>query len=397
MNALPLEGIKVLDMSTVLAAPVTATFLGDFGAEVVKIEEPVRGDVTRASPSGRRSLQWAQEGRNKKSVCIDLRKPRGQALARELVREFDVTLTNYRPPTLEKWGLDPASLQRANPSGIHVFITGYGLDGPNRDRGAFDRIASAYSGLTYVSGEPDRQPVRSGYAVIDYMSAYLAAFGTVTALYHRDHNGGQGQVIDLALYEAGFRASEDALLAYSHSGQVRERLGNRNPQMVPASDFRTKDDRWISVHAGTDTLFPRLAQVMGMPKLIQNDRFATRAARIENQEDLYEVISDWMSTVSADEAVSVLNDAGIPASPVMSVADIASDPHYLQRGTFVEVEDPEFGKLLMAAPIPRLSDTPGKIRSLGPNLGEHTDSVLSEMLGLRVPELTELRSTGVIS
>lgn len=395
-----LDGIRVLDVSTVLAAPVTATFLGDFGADVVKVEEPGRGDFIRGGPGSdapdRRSLQWIQEGRNKKSVTIDLRSPRGQVLLRELVPHFDVVVTNYRPPTLEKWGLSPETLQALNPRAILVFITGYGLTGPYRDRGAFDRIASAFSGLTYVSGDPDRPPVRSGYSVIDFMAAYLAAFATVTALYHRDQRGGTGQIIDLGLYEAGFRASENALLSFGALGQVRERLGNRHPGIAPASDFDTADARRVSVHAGTDPLFRRLAQVIGRRDLLTDPRFAERTARLENQDELYRLIAEWMTRQDADTAVRELNDAGVPAAPVMSVADIADDPHYRERGTVVTVDDPEHGPLPMVAPLPRMSRTPGRIRALGCALGEHTDAVLGELLGLSLDELDGLRESGVI-
>ncbi|MDI9948504.1 MULTISPECIES: CaiB/BaiF CoA transferase family protein [Rhodococcus] len=397
---LPLEGIRVLDLSTVLAAPVTATFLGDFGAEVVKVEEPGTGDFTRAglgSEDGRhRSLQWVQEGRNKKSVTIDLRTECGRDLVRQLIPQFDVVVSNYRPPTLEKWGLGPETLQQLNPRAVLVFITGYGLTGPYRDRGAFDRISSAFAGLTYVSGEPDRDPVRSGYSVVDYMSAYLAAFATVTALYHRDHRGGTGQIIDLGLYEAGFRASENALLAYGAAGQIRERLGNKNLGIVPASDFDTADERRISLHAGTDPLFRKLAAVLERPDLATDPRFATRTDRVVHQDALYSIITDWVADQTADHAVKLLNDADIPAAPIMNIADIAADPHYSERGTVVTVDDEQHGVLPMAAPLPRMTGTPGRIRTLGPDLGEHTDAVLTEMLGLSGDDLARLRTDGVI-
>ncbi|MDA3629649.1 CoA transferase [Saccharopolyspora sp. WRP15-2] len=396
----PLEGIRVLDLATVLAAPVTATMLGDFGAEVVKVEEPGRGDFTRDGPGsstpGRRSLQWIQEGRNKKSVTVDLRTARGQELVRELVPHFDVVVMNFRPPTLEEWGLTPERLQEINPRAVLVLVTGYGMSGPHRDRGAFDRIASAFSGLTYVSGEPDGQPTRTGYAVIDYMAAYLAAFATVTALYDRDRNGGTGQIVDLGLYEAGFRASENALLSYAALGKVRERQGNRNLQIVPASDFDTADGRRISVHAGTDALFGKLAAVMGVAELAADPRYATRESRVENQDELYPVIAAWVGRLSADEAVRVLNDAGVPAAPIMSIADIAADPHYRERGTITSLVDDDWGELPMVAPLPRLSGTPGRIRSLGPRLGEHTDSTLTDLLGLDQHAVDALRADGVI-
>ncbi|WP_426368005.1 CaiB/BaiF CoA transferase family protein [Streptomyces sp. E-08] len=396
MANLPLAGIRVLDLSTVLAAPVTATFLGDFGAEVVKVEEPGHGDFTRGAAGGGRSPYWAQEARNKKSVTLDLRTASGQRLIRELVPRFDVVITNYRPPTLEKWGLDPDSLRVLAPDTVLVYVTGYGLTGPYRDRGSFDRIASAFAGLTHVTGDPDRPPVRSGYSTIDYMAAYLGAFSVVTALYHRDTAGGGGQVVDLALYEAGFRASEDALTAYATTGRVRERLGNRNPLIVPATDFTTADGRRLSLHAGTDPLFRRLAAVMGSPELADAPEYATRSARIEHADRLYALIADWVAGRTADALTELLNDAGVPASPLMSIADIAADPHYLERGSLVHVEDPEFGALPMPAPIPRLSETPGSIRSTGPALGEHNTEVYRELLGLGPTELAALRADGVI-
>lgn len=398
---LPLAGITVLDVSTVLAAPVTATLLGDFGADVIKVEEPHCGDFTRAGTGsqgpGDRSLQWVQEGRNKRSVTLDLHTERGQELVKQLVSRVDVVVTNYRPPTLEKWGLDAETLLEINPNAVITCLTGYGLTGPYRDRGAFDRIASAFSGLTYTSGYPDGPPVRSGYSVIDFMAAYLAAFATVTALYHRDQNGGQGQIVDLALYEAGFRSSEDALLDFAWRGVTRERIGNTNRQIVPASDFDTVDGRRISLHAGTPSLFKRLVKVMGAPELLTDTRFATREARIKHQDDLYELIGTWARTLSANEITDCLNEAGVPASPIMSIADIAADPHFRERGTIVPVVDDDFGQLDMTAPLPRLSNTPGQIRSLGPALGKHNREVLMGMLGLTEEDLRELSAAGVIS
>ena len=393
---LPLAGIRVLDLSTILAAPVTATFLGDFGADVVKVEDPGRGDFTRGTADGGRSPYWAQEARNKKSVTLNLRTERGQQLLHGLIPHFDVVITNFRPPTLTAWDLDPDSLRALAPEAILVYVTGYGLTGPYRDRGSFDRVASAFSGLTYVTGDPDRPPVRSGYSTIDYMAAYLGAFSVVTALYHRDTRGGGGQVIDLALYEAGFRASEDALTSYATTGQVRERLGNRNPLIVPASDFVTADGRRITLHAGTDPLFRRLAALMGKPELADDDHYATRIARCQHAEPLYTLISEWVAGFTADHLTELLNEAGVPASPLMSIADIATDPHYRQRGTIVEVDDPDFGPLPMAAPFPRLSHTPGRIRTTGPSLGAHNAEIYEGLLGLDPQELAELTTQKVI-
>lgn len=395
---LPLEGIRVLDLSSIIAAPVTATTLGDFGAEVIKVEDPGHGDFMRRSAAtpGGRSLQWVQDARNKTSITLDLRKPEAREIVYRLLSHFDVLVTNFRPPTLRKWGFDPDTIRSRFPRLIALYVTGYGLTGPYADRGAFDRVASAFSGLTYVSGDPDRPPVRTGYAVIDYMGAYAGAFGVVTALYNRDHRGGSGQVIDLALYEPGFRASEDAMLAYSANGTVRERVGNTNPKVVPAADYDTADGKRMSIHAGTETLLRRLAKVIGRPGLADEPEFSSFAARVKNQDALYAIIADWVGRTPLSDAMAALVAADIPASPLMSVADIAADPHFRERGTLIDVEDEEYGRLTMAAPIPRMSETPGQVRSLGPALGSGNEAILGGMLGMDSAEIEALRKAGVI-
>jgi crotonobetainyl-CoA:carnitine CoA-transferase CaiB-like acyl-CoA transferase len=398
MRSAPLAGIRVLDLSSIIAAPVTATMLGDFGAEVVKVEEPGRGDFMRRSAKhrGGRSFQWVQDARNKKSVTIDLRQKEGRALVQSLLPHFDVVVTNFRPPTLDKWQLGPEALRAAFPRLIVLYVTGYGLTGPYRDRGAFDRVASAFSGLTHTSGEADRPSVRSGYALIDYMTAYMGAFGIAAALFERERNGGEGQAIDLALFEAGFRASEDALMRYSVTGEVRGRTGNINKQVVPASNFPTADGREITLHAGTDSLFGLLCSLMGEPALPIDQRFADHAARVANQDVLYAMIGDWTARHTADSLMTMLVGADIPASTVMTMHDIANDPHYRERGTIIPVDDAEFGPMLVAAPLPRMSETPGSVRSLGPALGADNDEVFGRLLKLGAVEMKRLREQGVI-
>jgi len=395
---LPLAGIRVLDMSSIIAAPVAATTLGDFGAEIVKIEDPGHGDFMRrnAREPGGRSLQWLQDARNKISITLDLRKPEAREIVHRLLPHFDVLVCNFRPPTLRRWGFDAETIRRRYPRLIALYVTGYGLTGPYADRGAFDRVASAFSGLTYVTGDADRPPVRSGYAVIDYMGAYVGAFGVVTALYNRDHRGGSGQVIDLALYEPGFRASEDALLAYSATGKVRERAGNTNEKVVPAADFDTADGKRISIHAGTEPLLRRLGAVMGRPGICDEPEFATHAARVENQARLYGIIAAWVAGLTLAEAMERLVAADIPASPLMSIADIAADSHFRERGTLMQADDEEFGTVLMAAPVPRMSETPGEVRWLGPKLGAGNEEIFGGMLGMSATEIDDLRKAGVI-
>ena len=396
--SLPLAGIRVLDLSSIIAAPVAATMLGDFGAEVVKVEEPGQGDFMRrgARDPGGRSLQWVQDARNKTSITLNLRKPEAREIVHRLLPHFDVLVTNFRPPTLRAWSFDPDTIRARHPRLVALYVTGYGLTGPYSDRGAFDRVASAFAGLTYVTGEPERPPVRSGYATIDYMGAYAGAFGVMTALYNRDLRGGTGQVIDLALYEPGFRASEDAMLAYSATGRVRERTGNINPKVVPAADFETSDGRRVTIHAGTQPLLRRLARVMQRDELCDDPRFATHAARIEHQAELYAIIAAWAAGQTREAVMQQLVEADIPASPVMSVADIAADPHFRDRGTIVPVQDQDYGEMLMAAPIPRLSETPGSIRSLGPVLGSGNDAIYRGMLGMSAEEIERLRKAGII-
>jgi len=394
----PLTGIRVLDLSSIIAAPVTATMLGDFGAEVVKVEKPGTGDFMRRSAAtpGGRSYQWVQDARNKQSVTIDLHREAGRALVRRMLPHFDVVVTNFRPPTLDRWQLGPDALRAAFPSLIVLYVTGYGLTGPYRDRGAFDRVASAFSGLTYTSGEAGQPSVRSGYALIDYMTAYMGAFGIAAALFERERNGGEGQMIDLALFEAGFRASEDALMRYSVTGAIRERSGNTNPQVVPASNFFTRDGREITLHAGTDTLFRRLAAAMSRPELPDDARFSTHAGRVANQAALYALIAEWVARHDAEAIMALLVAADIPASPIMTMADIAADAHYRERGVVTPIVDEEFGEMLMTGPMPRMSETPAEVRWLGPALGAHNDAVFRGMLGLDTAEIDALRADGVI-
>jgi crotonobetainyl-CoA:carnitine CoA-transferase CaiB-like acyl-CoA transferase len=387
----------VLDLAAILAAPVSATLLGEFGAEVIKVEQPGVGDFPRhhAARPGGRTPQWAQEGRNKRSVTLDLRRPEAQALARDLARRVDVVVTNYRPSTAERWGLAPADLLAVNDQLVVLSVTGYGLTGPYRDRGAFDRVVSAFSGHTAVSGYPDRPPVRAGFAVIDYMSAYLGAFAVLAALRARDRGQG-GQVVDLALYEAAFRATEGALAEWAGAGAERHRVGNRHPRIVPATEAEAADGRAVSYHAGTPGLFERLAKAIGRPELVTDPRFATAPARVEHQDALYAEIGAWVAGRPAAEAVAALSAADVPASLVHDMADLLDEPHVRARGAIESVDDPDFGTLPLATPVPRLSATPGRTRFPGEALGASTRAVLSGLLGLEEGDLDRLEAAGVL-
>ncbi len=393
----PLRGVTVLDLASVLAAPVAATILGEFGADVIKIERPVTGDFLRqhATVPGGRTAQWVQEGRNKRSVTIDLHHPTGRDLARQLAASVDVVVTSFRPSTAEHWGIHPDQLLEETAGLVILSVTGYGLTGPYRDRGAFDRITSAFAGHTHVSGYPDRPPVRCGFAVIDYMAAFLGAFAVVAALRARDEGLG-GQVIDLALYEVAARASEAAVAESVLSGTPRDRVGNRHPRIVPASEATTADGCRISYHAGTESLFRRLAGAIGKPDLLNDPRFATQQSRVSHQDELYQEIDQWVSGLTVADAMDRLGAAGVPASPVHSLEEFLTDPHVVDRGTFEIVDDEELGPLPLVAPIPKLSVTPAHTRFTGTALGSATHEVLGDVLGLSPAAIAELIAEGVV-
>ncbi|MBT3225470.1 MAG: CoA transferase [Deltaproteobacteria bacterium] len=395
---LPLEGITVIDFATLLAGPVAATFLGDFGATVIKVEQPKIGDPTRGLPmiEDGRHFSWLNEGRNKKTVTLNLRTDEGQKLAHRLVEKADVVMLNFRPGQAEKWNLGAEDLHRTNPNLIISQISAYGQTGPYREKGGFDRNVSAFSGLTYATGYPDQPPVRSGYAVVDYMTAYLNAYGIMMALYNRDVNNSGGEVIDVSLSEAAFRSSESALIDYSLTGKVRERSGNRNTGFVPAEDFDTKDGRILVINAGTDRLFGKLVAVMGQPEILQDPRFENRFARTMHQDALYEIIGNWVKERTAAEGLQVMDEAGIPADLVRDIAELAHDPHMRERDAVMEVTDPEKGKVLIPGVFPKMKKAPGRVKFLGARLGEYNQEIFGDYLGLSAEELSELKEKGVI-
>jgi crotonobetainyl-CoA:carnitine CoA-transferase CaiB-like acyl-CoA transferase len=398
MSKLPLEGIVVIDFATILAAPVAATFLGDFGALVIKVERPGVGDPNRGltlNEDGRSPI-WLNESRNKKTVTLNLKTPEGIRLAHKLAEKSDVVLLNFRPGKAEALGIGPEDLHRNNPNLIISLVSAYGQTGPYSPKGGFDRTASAFSGMTYVTGYPDQPPVRSGYAMVDYMSAYLNAFGIMMALYNRAVNNSGGEVIDVSLAEAAFRSSESALMEYSLTGKIRERSGNRNIGFVPAEDFETRDGKILVINAGTDPLFEKLALVMGKSELLQDPLFSTRPARNKNQEKLYEIVADWVKGITAAEGLKLLDDVGVPTDLVRNIAELAQDPHMLEREAVLPFQDPEKGKVLIPGVFPKLAKSPGRVEFLGARLGEHNHEIYGGFLGLSPEEIEELEANNVI-
>lgn len=398
-NRLPLNGIRVLDVGTLLAGPFGATLLGDFGAEVIKIEQPGRGDTLRGTPQGGqagRPTGWLIDARNKKSVTLNLRMPEGQALLRELVAHADVVMENFTPGTLEAWHLGWDDLVAVNPGLIMVRVSGYGQTGPYSNRPGYDRIALGFSGYMYPTGFPDRYPVRPAFPTADYNTATFGAFAAMLALYERDANGGKGQMIDLGLYEAPFRITSDLLANYVRTGKTRERIGNRNPGFSPAGTFQTKDGRFVQIAAGGDKVWQRLASAMDRPELADDPRYATSRERIQRADELEALLAEWVESREFADVEATLVAAQVPVGGINRAGDIISDPHFVARQSFISVEDPQQGAIPMPGVIPKLSGTPGKVRSTGPALGQHNEEIYCGLLGRSAAELKTLEDQGII-
>ena len=396
---LPLEGLRILDAGTRIGAPFAATLLADFGAEVWKIELPGQGDFMRTiGPfDNGYSLFWAVEGRNKKSITLDLRKPRGQDLFKRLVPLADAIVENFQPGTLEGWGLGYEVLEALNPKIILTRATVYGQDGPYRDRPGLDRNGIAHGGLLYLTGYPDRPPVRPGIIISDYVTGIFNALSILIALYERDAGGsGRGQSVDLALYESMFRLMEHTVASYDRLGVVREREGNRLKNSAPLDNWETRDGQFVSIIAAGDGLFPRLAKAMDRPDLLQDPRFKTLADRAQHADEINAVVAAWCRSRTAEEIERILVDAQVPVCRAFSIRDIFADPHYAARGDIALVDDPTIGPVKMQGVYPRLSRTPGAIRRGAPRLGEHNREIYQGVLGLADEEIESLARDGVI-
>ena len=396
---MPLAGIRILDIGTRIAAPFAATLLGDFGAEVIKVELPGSGDFMRGIgpfDTDGYSLWWAVEGRNKQSITLDLRKPQGQALFRALVRKADVVVENFQPGTLEGWGLGPDVLAGDNPDLILSRASVYGQSGPYRDRPGLDRNGIGFGGLLYLTGYPDRPPVRPGIIISDYLTGVFNALAIMIALYHRDVHRGGGQTADLALYESVFRILEHTLPAYDRLGVVRGREGNRLKNSAPLDNWETADGKWVCIIAAGDGLFPRLARALGREDLLAEPRFATMALRAEHGEEINGIVADWVKQRTAREVQDVLERHEVPFGVAYSVADIFADPHVAARGDIETVDDPTIGPVRMQGVYPRFSRTPGGVQRGAPQLGAHNDDVYRGLLGLGPDELAALRAEGVV-
>jgi crotonobetainyl-CoA:carnitine CoA-transferase CaiB-like acyl-CoA transferase len=392
-----LDGLRVLDVATFIAAPFACTLLGEFGAEVIKVEQPGAGDdlrrLGRRSPAGP-SYMWLVESRNKKSITCNLRDPEGQALIKRLVARTDVLAENFRPGTMERWNLGYPDLAAVNPALVMVRISAFGQTGPYRERPGFGRIAAAVSGVSYISGHPDRPPVTPGTPTVpDYLAGVLGAFGALVALQHRQRTG-QGQVVETALFEPMLRMLDEMIPVYGASGLVRERIGSGTEYVVPHNHYRTRDDRWVAIACTNDRMFGRLAQAMDRPGL--PGEFPSMAERLEGREALDGLVQEWTGGLDAGELLERLDAAEVPCSLVYSVKDLFEDPHIRAREDLVSA--PLLGGLLhMVGVVPKLGRTPGAVAAPGPvEVGAHNEEIYCGRLGLTRDDLAALRARGVV-
>ena len=392
-----LAGIRVIELGTMIAGPVAATLLGDFGAEVIKIEPPGSGDPIRHSGPfvGEESLYWNVEGRSKRSVTLDLRKPEGQAVLRQLVAHADVLVENFRPGTMARWGLSYDVLKELNPRLVMLSISGFGQTGPNAERPAYDRISLAFAGFLNMTGYPDQPPVRPGTALADYQSALLGAFSIMVALYERDARGGGGQQIDLSLFEAVFRFTDVMITAYDKLGIERKRSGNRHFAASPGDHYLSSDGKYVALTVAATNVFKRLCTAIGRPELGEEPRFESHIRRVENYDEINGIVADWIKARTAAEVIRILEANGLPHSLIYTPKDIVADAHYAARGAIATLEHPIIGTLKLPAIQPHFSNGPPPAMRPAPALGADTEEVLSELLGMPAADIATLRRNGI--
>ena len=391
-----LQGLKVLELGQLIAGPFAAKTLADFGAEVIKIEPPGSGDPLRKwrMLKGDTSVWWQVQSRNKRSLALDLRTQEGQALVRQLAQEADVLIENFRPGAMEGWGLAPDDLVASNPRLIVLRISGYGQTGPYRNRPGFGVIGEAMGGLRHLTAEPGRVPVRVGVSMGDTLAALHGVIGILLALQHR-HATGQGQVIDVALYEAVFNCMESLLPEYSAFGAVREPAGSALPGIAPTNAYRCQDGAYALIAGNGDSIFKRLMGLIGRPDLADDPGLADNAGRVARVQELDEAIGIWTAQHPVQAVLNALEHASVPAGKIYTVADIAADPHYAARGMLQQVQMDDGSSLSVPGIVPKLSRTPGSHRRNAPQLGQDTDQILAEM-GLSSQQITELRVRGIV-
>ena len=401
-TALPLAGIRVVELGTLIAGPYASSLLAQFGADVVKVEAPDTGDPLRTwrklhhgDDGPPTSYWWYSQSRNKKSVTVNLKEPRGQDIVRRLVRDADIVIENFRPGMLESWGLGWDALSAISPRLVMVRVSGYGQSGPERDRPGFAAIAESMGGLRHVTGYPDRPPVRVGVSLGDSLASLYGTIGALLALHHVKSNGGVGQLVDVALYEAVFGVMESLIPEYAALGHVRERTGSSLPGITPSNTYRCADDRYVIVAGNSDGIFRRLMVVIGRGDLANDPALKHNEGRVARNALIDDAIGTWTGAHALDHVLAALEAADVPAGRIYTAADIHADPHYAARGMIERQALPDGSPIDVPGIVPKLSATPGRTRWLGPSLGEHTDEVLAA-LGFTAEELAGLRADRII-
>jgi succinyl-CoA:(S)-malate CoA-transferase subunit B len=398
-TAAPLDGIRILDIATFVAAPFAAACLAEFGADVIKIEKPGIGDSLRQlgteSDAGD-TYWWLNDARNKRCITLDLKHPKGAELFKRLVADSDVVMENFRPGTLERWGLGFETLREINPGLVMLRVSAYGQEGPKHHLPGFARIAQAYAGLSYLTGQPDTPPLIAGSTTLaDYLSGLYGAYGVLLALRARDKSG-RGQYIDIGLHDGIFRFLDELAAVYSKTGYVRERNGTETDSSVPHSHYPTGDGKWVAIACTNDKMYQRFVQVIGNPELADQERFGTRKKRVVAREVINRLVTQWTTSLPRDEVIARCCDGDVPCGPVNSIADIFEDEQFTIRDTLVRVKDPRVGELAVQGVVPKLSETPGEIKHLGAELGAHNREIYMDCLGLSEHELVALRDEGII-
>ena len=399
-SRLPMSGLRVIDVGTFLAGPYAASILGEFGAEVLKVEHPVAGDPMRrfgtASKRHDATLAWLSEGRNRKSVTLDLRQREGVELFLKLVAKSDVLIENFRPGTMEEWGLGWEELRQANRGLVMLRVSGYGQSGPYRRRSGFAHIAHGFAGLSYLAGFPGETPVVPGTVPLgDYLSSLYGAIGILLALRHREVSG-EGQIIDIGIYEAVFRQMDEIAAAYGLFGKVREREGAGSFVAVPHGHFRTVDDKWVAIACTTDRMFERFAAVMGRPELAAADRYGNQRQRLAAREEVNRLVIEWVGSLTREQVMRRCVDGEVPVGKLNSIADIFGDRQFHARRNLARLCEEGLGEVVIPGVVPTLSETPGRISNLGPPLGNATYEILRELLGIPAQEIRRLRQRRII-
>lgn len=396
---MPLEGLRILDLATVIAGPLSSALLADFGADVVKIELPNGGDGVRALPPFKNGVAlWGKvTNRNKRGITLDIRTPEGLEILKQMLPKFDVLVENFRPGTLAKWGLPIEEIRRINPDLTVLRVSGFGQTGPRARDAGFARVAEAMSGLTTLCGESERTPLHLGYPIADGITGVFGAFSIMMALYRRLNDpAARGEEIDLSLYESMHRILEFLVIEYDQLGAVRERSGNRSQYAVPSGVYRTDDNRWVSLACSTQSVFERMAEAMDRADLIDNARFRTNADRVTNADAIEEIVTAWFAANEFPNVSQLLSEKGVAFSLVFTAKDAFEDPHYAARENIVAVEDSELGTIRMQGIVPKLRDAPGAVRRAGPALGQHNAEVYEELLDLSADEISTLKKKGIV-